>query len=80
MGGGRGDVRGVGEGLPGEDGQQGLCCPDQCGVAGAGGGAGQCLQGSGEPATGIGVVPGVGVRQEGGDGRAELAAGGGAHG
>jgi hypothetical protein len=43
--GGCGDLRGVGEGLPGEDGQQRLCCPDQGGVAGAGGGAGQCLQG-----------------------------------
>jgi hypothetical protein len=66
--GGCGDLRGVGEGFPGEDGQQRLRCPDQGGVAGADAGAGQCLQGRGEPAAGIGVAPGAGVRQPGAGG------------
>jgi hypothetical protein len=70
--GGGGDGRRVGEGLAGEDGQQGMRCLDQGGMAGARTGPGQCLHGGGELAAGAGVPPGVGVHEEGGDCHAEF--------
>jgi hypothetical protein len=58
--GGRRGRRGVGEGLTGEDGQQGMRRLGQSGVAGADIGACQGMPGDSELALGVGVAPRVG--------------------